>query len=59
MEETVDVSQSVQKKKMLLQRESTEGGKSRWGLVRNAIHFIRNTKENKEEKPDLGNSFLR
>ena len=25
-------------------------------ISRNALHFIKNTKENKEEKPDLGSS---
>ena len=63
MEETEDVRQAVERKKMFLQqRESTtseggEGGKSRWNLVRNALHFIKNTKENKEEKPDLGDKY--
>ena len=38
-----------------LMRQNTVG-KMRWNLVRNAIHFIRNTKENKDEenKPNLG-----
>lgn len=43
-----------------LQRQNTVG-KLRWNLVRNAIHFIRNAKQNKDEedKPSLGRLLSR
>ena len=40
----------------ILQRQVSTTGKMRWSLIRNAIHFIKNTKQNieEEDKPAMG-----